>query len=181
MYRCNNGVFYSIFPPFTRGNRCSPGKSMGFLRQKDKLGLNFHPVSDIIGNVECRCDGMVDVTDSKSVGGDTVWVRVPPPAPKGNRASIGCPVSFWCTCDLRLFERCKSQCRDGVHQAKDFPANIPFLAGDGKFSIFSAIQGTSERSMKQFVMGRKNKRDNAGGSLTRQHGALYAVGIGDYI
>ena len=29
-----------------------------------------------------RCDGMVDVTDSKSVGGDTVWVRVPPPAPR---------------------------------------------------------------------------------------------------
>ena len=25
---------------------------------------------------------MVDVTDSKSVGGDIVWVRVPPPAPK---------------------------------------------------------------------------------------------------
>ena len=24
---------------------------------------------------------MVDVTDSKSVGGNTVWVRVPPPAP----------------------------------------------------------------------------------------------------
>ena len=24
---------------------------------------------------------LVDVTDSKSVGGDTVWVRVPPPAP----------------------------------------------------------------------------------------------------
>lgn len=29
----------------------------------------------------CRCDGMVDVADSKSAGGDTVWVRVPPPAP----------------------------------------------------------------------------------------------------
>ena len=29
----------------------------------------------------CRCDGMADVTDSKSVGSDTVWVRVPPPAP----------------------------------------------------------------------------------------------------
>ena len=28
-----------------------------------------------------RCDGMVDVTDSKSVGGNIVWVRVPPPAP----------------------------------------------------------------------------------------------------
>ena len=25
---------------------------------------------------------MVDVTDSKSVSGDTVWVQVPPPAPK---------------------------------------------------------------------------------------------------
>ena len=30
----------------------------------------------------CRCDGMVDVADSKSAGGDSVWVRVPPPAPK---------------------------------------------------------------------------------------------------
>ena len=29
----------------------------------------------------CRCDGMVDVTDSKSVPGNRVWVRVPPPAP----------------------------------------------------------------------------------------------------
>ena len=28
-----------------------------------------------------RCDGMVDVADSKSAGGDSVWVRVPPPAP----------------------------------------------------------------------------------------------------
>ena len=25
---------------------------------------------------------MADVTDSKSVGGDTVWVQVPPPAPE---------------------------------------------------------------------------------------------------
>ena len=25
---------------------------------------------------------LADVTDSKSVGGDIVWVRVPPPAPK---------------------------------------------------------------------------------------------------
>lgn len=92
MYRCNNGVFYSLFPPFTRGNRCSPGKSMGFLRQNSKLDLNFRPVSDIIGNVKCRCDGMVDVTDSKSVGGDTVWVRVPPPAPIKRGHPFGCPL-----------------------------------------------------------------------------------------
>ena len=29
----------------------------------------------------CRCVGMVDEEDSKSFGGDIVWVRVPPPAP----------------------------------------------------------------------------------------------------
>ena len=28
-----------------------------------------------------RSDGMADVTDSKSVVGDNVWVRVPPSAP----------------------------------------------------------------------------------------------------
>ena len=45
-----------------------------------KFGLEIS--SEIIYNtMRCRCDGMVDVTDSKSVGGDTVWVRVPPPAP----------------------------------------------------------------------------------------------------
>lgn len=27
-----------------------------------------------------RSDGMADVTDSKSVGSNTVWVQVPPPA-----------------------------------------------------------------------------------------------------
>ena len=33
---------------------------------------------------------MVDEADSKSVGSDTVWVRVPPPAPEknGNRDTI---------------------------------------------------------------------------------------------
>lgn len=37
----------------------------------------------------CRCDGMVDVADSKSAGGDSVWVRVPPPAPN-TEAPVGC-------------------------------------------------------------------------------------------
>ena len=32
---------------------------------------------------------LVDVTDSKSVGSDTVWVRVPPPAPLGNTRFSG--------------------------------------------------------------------------------------------
>ena len=34
---------------------------------------------------------MVDVTDSKSVGGDTVWVRVPPPA-FFNAFILYCPI-----------------------------------------------------------------------------------------
>ena len=37
----------------------------------------------------CRCDGMVDVADSKSADGDIVWVRVPPPAPN-TEAPVGC-------------------------------------------------------------------------------------------
>ena len=42
--------------------------------------LKFSPTAELrkIG----RCDGMVDVADSKSAGGNSVWVRVPPPAPK---------------------------------------------------------------------------------------------------
>ena len=38
----------------------------------------------------CRCDGMVDVADSKSAGGDSVWVRVPPPAPRRRKRHIAC-------------------------------------------------------------------------------------------
>ena len=37
----------------------------------------------------CRCDGMVDVADSKSAGGDTVWVRAPPPVPNKQRPHPG--------------------------------------------------------------------------------------------
>ena len=37
----------------------------------------------------CRCDGMVDVADSKSADGDIVWVRVPPPAPRNRRPLPG--------------------------------------------------------------------------------------------
>ena len=37
---------------------------------------------------------LVDVTDSKSVGSDTVWVRVPPPAPARRKRHIACDELF---------------------------------------------------------------------------------------
>ena len=60
-----------------------------------KRGLNFRDASCIIfryppaGVME-----LVDVTDSKSVGGDTVWVRVPPPAPARRKRHIACDELF---------------------------------------------------------------------------------------
>ena len=41
-----------------------------------------------------RCDGMVDVADSKSADGDIVWVRVPPPAPRRSKLCIACSDLF---------------------------------------------------------------------------------------
>ena len=58
---------------------------------------------------------------------------------------------------------------------------FPSLRATENFASISSTQGTLERSMKPFEMGRKNKRDKAGGLLTRQPCILYAVGIGDYI
>ena len=37
---------------------------------------------------------MVDVADSKSAGGDSVWVRVPPPAPRRSKLYIACSDFF---------------------------------------------------------------------------------------
>lgn len=47
------------------------------------LVLSYEDFRELLDKM-CRCDGMVDVADSKSAGGDTVWVRVPPLAPVEN-------------------------------------------------------------------------------------------------
>ena len=52
------------------------------------LVLSYEDFRELLDKM-CRCDGMVDVADSKSAGGDTVWVRVPPPAPKRKRRPMG--------------------------------------------------------------------------------------------
>ncbi len=37
---------------------------------------------------QCRCGGMADATDSKSVGGNFMWVRLPPSAPQALRLTF---------------------------------------------------------------------------------------------
>ena len=53
------------------------------------LVLSYEDFRELLDKM-CRCDGMVDVADSKSAGGDSVWVRVPPPAPKKGRHGAPC-------------------------------------------------------------------------------------------
>ena len=65
-----------------RGNSAICGRFMALVLA---IGVGFRYNSFVMG----RCDGMADVTDSKSVGSDTVWVRVPPPAPKRKRRPMG--------------------------------------------------------------------------------------------
>lgn len=50
---------------------------------------------------------LADVTDSKSVGSDTVWVRVPPPAPRRSKLHIACSDFFYKKVRVRSF-RCSS-------------------------------------------------------------------------
>ena len=54
--------------------------------------LKFSPTAELrkIG----RCDGMVDVADSKSADGNIMWVRVPPPAPARHKRHIACDELF---------------------------------------------------------------------------------------
>ena len=57
--------------------------------QKEKLSLAFWKEIDYTIKVNsCRCDGMVDVVDSKSTASDGVPVRVRSPAPKAENATL---------------------------------------------------------------------------------------------
>ena len=51
-------------------------------KRKCLIFFEVYYIISTVANIVSRCDGMADVTDSKSVGGDTVRVQVPPPAPK---------------------------------------------------------------------------------------------------
>ena len=83
-YKHNTPIFRSL----QEGTAILPAES-GILRRKHKFLLNFGHSSDIMNNVNAGVMELVDVTDSKSVGSDTVWVRVPPPAPNRNTIRQG--------------------------------------------------------------------------------------------
>ncbi len=51
--------------------------------------MHFLKKCIILSKHRCRCDGMVDVVDSKSTAGDSVPVRVRPPAPRKERPQRG--------------------------------------------------------------------------------------------
>ena len=71
---------------------------------------------------------LADVTDSKSVGSDTVWVRVPPPAPKNKKHSSECFLFFGTMCSLRE--------RD-AHYVRDAPFGSDACFARGKEHIAS--------------------------------------------
>ena len=62
-----------------------------------KVSLEFCAL--ILYNIKSLNAGvmeLVDVTDSKSVGSDTVWVRVPPPAPRRSKVRFAPTLFYSC-------------------------------------------------------------------------------------
>ncbi len=70
----------------------------------------------------CRCVGMADETDSKSVVGDHVWVQVPPPAPETKHPDIvlmsGCFFAFHTNFSIQI--SIGQNKKSSVQSTKDF-------------------------------------------------------------
>lgn len=71
--------------------RCRELPDCSYRPQRKNILTEFRLIR--YNNATCRCDGMADVTDSKSVGVKPVWVRVPPPALR-----IGCRLTERLVC-----------------------------------------------------------------------------------
>ena len=75
---------------------------------------------------------LADVTDSKSVGSNTVWVRVPPPAPN-TEAPVGCLCVWLCRTGLEAGETkrsCGAFCPAGKRKQSERAARS---ASKGRF------------------------------------------------
>ena len=97
--------------------------------QKEKLSLAFWKEIDYTIKVNsCRCDGMVDVVDSKSTASDGVPVRVRSPAPKAKeRHPLGGVLCFFVpVSDSNPFQ-CQMPVAFGCHQFKNWwqPYDLP--------------------------------------------------------
>ena len=124
---------------------------------------------------ECRCDGMVDVTDSKSVGGDTVWVRVPPPAPSGrnNLDILSAKLRVPGGCDLLFFKF--SSCGEWIFSSNLSnwtDLNFPFPAVCGK-SGKSALFQRGKQGKLPSKLYTKFRASVCWLSQSHQRGALF--------
>ena len=107
---------------------------------------------------------LVDVTDSKSVDGDIVWVRVPPPAPK---AAV--PFGGGCFCVIEWDSKARPERSEGAKQSSELfcrawespTTGIATPAGEShhreslscsphaKLKEFSSASGTRKAIIKQ--------------------------------
>ena len=93
------GLSWSVSPPKNGAEQSLPptprsDKIHERIRPFPKKHLNFPETSCIIAEESAGVMELVDVADSKSAGGDTVWVRVPPPAPCRSKRHIACSDFF---------------------------------------------------------------------------------------
>ena len=81
--------------------RCRELPDCSYRPQRKNILTEFRLIR--YNNATCRCDGMADVTDSKSVGVKPVWVRVSPPALR-----MGCRLTERLVCSffIRLCGKC---------------------------------------------------------------------------
>ena len=99
-------------------------KSRKSIDNFQKFYLPFRKECYILSKHRCRCDGMVDVVDSKSTAGDSVPVRVRSPAPRKQRSFIGSLFSY-----LQTHTSVITEFRTDVRKAQTAIAVCAFLRG----------------------------------------------------
>ena len=90
--RCSGRRATKAFAP----RRSSGTANEGAIRRRKAVTIKNRQRWLVVNNGKhtCRCDGMVDVVDSKSTAGDSVPVRVRSPAPKKQRPHVGSLLSY---------------------------------------------------------------------------------------
>ena len=79
---------------FRRGDRRAPQTKATFAAERRPPQISQRWLVVCKKEHTCRCDGMVDVVDSKSTAGDSVPVRVRPPAPINPIVNVSFTIGF---------------------------------------------------------------------------------------